>query len=168
MHDINETADIRVEFVQSRAEAEVLVQNGKRAAVLIIGKDFSNRVQRCSFLTDGLNPFYRDGVKLDKLDVEMLIDPTQPTAVAIIHQVAQGSLLRLVMPWMIGRAFEKIGDPAFLELLGKEKELPSSVKFFLTGPLRRRRTEKAARRGCKIRCKTSSRATISPRRPGPP
>ncbi|MBI3823341.1 MAG: ABC transporter permease [Planctomycetes bacterium] len=135
LHDINETADIRVEYVQTRAEAERLVKTSKRAAVLIIGKDFSNRVERCSFLTEGINPYHRDGVKIGTLDVEILEDKTQPTAVAIIHQVAQGSLLRVVMPWMIGRAFEKIGDPAFLELLGKEKELPGSVRFFLTGPL---------------------------------
>jgi ABC-type multidrug transport system permease subunit len=32
---------------------------------------------------------------------------------------------------MIGRAFEKIGDPAFLTLLAKEEQLPGSVKFFL-------------------------------------
>ncbi len=134
LRDINETADIRVEFVQSRAEAESLVHSGKRAAVLIIGKDFSNRVERCSFLADGVNPFYRDGVKIETLDVEILEDPTQPTAVAIIHQVAQGSLLRIVMPWMIGRAFEKIGDPKFLEKLGEDKQLPLVVRGFLTSP----------------------------------
>src|ERR1019366_2881875 len=67
-------------------------------------------------------------------DVEVLKDPTQETAAAIIDQVAQGSLLRVVMPWMIGRAFEKIGDPAFLALLGKEDQFPGTVKVFLTSP----------------------------------
>ena len=85
-----------------------------------------------SILEDGLNPFYRDGVKLDVLDVEVLKDPTQKTATAIIDQVVQGSMLRVVMPWMIGRAFEKIGDPAFLALLGKEEGLPAPVKLFLS------------------------------------
>ncbi len=28
------------------------------------------------------------------------------------------------MPWMIGKAFEKLGDPEFIELLGKEVSLP--------------------------------------------
>src|SRR6185436_2621990 len=46
------------------------------------------------YLLDGLNPFYRDGVKLEVLDVEVIRDPTQQTAAAIIDQVAQGSLLR--------------------------------------------------------------------------
>jgi ABC-type multidrug transport system permease subunit len=32
---------------------------------------------------------------------------------------------------MIGRAFEKIGDPVFLDLLEKEKDLPFPVKVFL-------------------------------------
>ena len=86
----------------------------------------------CLYLDDGLNPFHRDGVKLDALEVEVLKDPTQKTATAIIDQVVQGSMLRVVMPWMIGRAFEKIGDPAFLALLGKEEQLPAAVKLFLT------------------------------------
>lgn len=174
LHDLNETADIRVEYVKDRAEAEYLVKSGKRAAVLIIGKRFSKRVERCSFLAsgwhdffsvaskfpdpghpfglafhglfdeaqdvfplyvqDGINPFHRDGVKLEVLDVTVLKDDKQMTAAAIIDQVAQGSLLRVIMPWMIGRAFEKIGDPAFLELLGKEKQLPGLVQTFLTSP----------------------------------
>ena len=83
------------------------------------------------YLTDGLNPFFRDGVKLDVLDVLVLKDETQQTAAAIIDQVAQGSLLRVVMPWMIGRAFEKLGDPAFLAMLGREQQLPAPVKFFI-------------------------------------
>jgi ABC-2 type transport system permease protein len=169
--DLNETADIRVEFVHTREEAEYLVRTGKRAAVLVIGKNFSKRVERSSFLAsgwgnyltiaacfpqagdpvtlalrgcfdesqdalplyvhDGLNPFHREGVNLKSLDVEVLRDPTQQTAAAIIDQVAQGSLLRVVLPWMIGRAFEKIGDPVFLDLLEKEKDLPFPVKVFL-------------------------------------
>ena len=39
------------------------------------------------------------------------------------------------MPWMIGRAFEKISDPKFLALLGSEPNVPTSVKLFLTNPL---------------------------------
>ncbi len=72
------------------------------------------------YLQDGINPFHRDGIRLDMLDVEVLRDPTQATAAAIIDQVAQGSLMRVVLPWMIGRAFEKIGDPQFIEQLGRQ------------------------------------------------
>ncbi len=173
--DLNETAGIRVELISSRAEADELVRGGRRAAVLILGKRFSIRAERCSFLAggweqgylqaacfphvgdpialacrglfdesqtalplyllDGLNPFHRDGVNLDVLDVEVLKDRKQQTAAAIIDQVAQGSMLRIVMPWMIGRAFEKVGDPAFLALLGKEEQLPGPVRLFLTNPL---------------------------------
>ncbi len=175
LRDMSETADIKIERIADIAEAERLVNGGRRAAVLVLGKSFSKRVQRCSFLAagwkdaltfcrvypcpddpvlwtlsaffqenqsilplyleDGLNPFYRDGVKLDVLDVEVLKDPTQKTATAIIDQVVQGSMLRVVMPWMIGRAFEKIGDPAFLTLLGKEEGLPAPVKVFLSSSI---------------------------------
>lgn len=172
LRDLSETADIKIEMVPSSAEARRLIREGKRPAVLVLGKSFSKRIERCSFLAagwmeaftlscaypragdpvlhavaafyqenqsvlplyldDGLNPFYRDGVKLRALDVEVMKDPTQPTATAIIDQVAQGTMLRIVMPWMIGRAFEKIGDPAFLALLGREPSLPAPVKLFLT------------------------------------
>lgn len=86
------------------------------------------------YLFDGINPFHREGVNLAALEVEVLRDPTQQTAAAIIDQVAQGSLLRVVMPWMIGRAFEKISDPQFLALLGSEENLPTAVKAFLSSP----------------------------------
>jgi hypothetical protein len=158
--DLAETAGIRVEVIPSLREAQELVRDGKRAAVLVFHADFSKRVSRSSFLAggrhqlflwasffprpglpvnlalnglfdehqdalplylqDGINPFYRDGVRLGQLHVEVLRDPTQLTAASIIEQVAQGTLLRVVLPWMIGRAFEKVGDPAFMEMLGKE------------------------------------------------
>jgi hypothetical protein len=87
------------------------------------------------YLLDGINPFHRDGVNLAALDARVHRDDTQQTAAAIIDQVAQGSLLRVIMPWMIGRAFEKIGDPAFLTLLARDERMPGSVKLFLTNPL---------------------------------
>src|SRR5262249_19797218 len=173
--DLENTAGIKVEVIGSRVEAERMVRDGERAAVLVFGPDFSKRMSRCSvlagdrqklvdiaaawprpglpvnlalaglfsegqdvlpvYLLDGINPFFRDGIKLEMLDVQFLEDPTQKTAAAIIQQVAQGTLVRVVLPWMIGRAFEKIGDPSFLELLGHEKQLPGPVKFFLTSPL---------------------------------
>jgi ABC-type multidrug transport system permease subunit len=122
--DLAETAEIRVEVIPSREEAERLVSTGKRSAVLVFGPDFSDRVAQCSFLASGINPFYRDGVNLDALDATLLRDPTQKAASSIIEQVAQVSLLRVVMPWMIGRAFEKLSEPGFIELLGKEVRLP--------------------------------------------
>ncbi len=174
LRDLNESADIRVEFLENRAEAEHLVRTSKRAAVLVIGNKFSKRVERCSFLAsgwsdhfnilcaypqpgdpialalrglfdesqdllplyyhDGINPFHRDGVRLESLGVTVLKDETQQTAAAIIDQVAQGSHLRVILPWMIGRAFEKIGDPTFLTLLAREEQLPGAVKMFLTSP----------------------------------
>ena len=44
-----------------------------------------------------------------RVDSEILRDPTQLTASSIIAQVAQVTTLRVVLPWMIGRAFDKIG-----------------------------------------------------------
>src|SRR5262249_43354857 len=149
LDDLAQTADIAVELIPTREEAERLVSRGRRPAVLILGRNFSKRVARASFLaTDdqpvtmliptllspagplaalppmvtfqsffredqdflplyllqGINPYHRNGVNLAELDVEILVDPTQKSGAAIIHQVAQGSLLRVVLPWMIGRA----------------------------------------------------------------
>ena len=175
LDDLGKTAGISVEIVRDRAEAQELVRTGKRAAVLILGPDFSKRVSRCSFLSpgwregylmaagfphtgdpialaayglydehqsalplylfDGINPFFRQGVDFTRLDVEVLRDETQATAASIIDQVAQGSLLRVIMPWMIGRAFEKLSDPKFLALLGNEPNLPPAIREgFLKNP----------------------------------
>jgi ABC-type multidrug transport system permease subunit len=158
--DLAQSADISVELVDTLDRARELVRSGNRAAILVLGPNFSKRVERSSFLAagwketfafssvypqpglpvqlmlaacfnegqdalplyflDGINPFHRDGVKFDELDVYVLRDPTQQTASAIIDQVAQGTLLRVVLPWMIGRAFAKIGDPEFIDLLSRE------------------------------------------------
>jgi ABC-type Na+ efflux pump permease subunit len=119
--DLAQTAGIRVEVIATREEAEQLVRDGRRAAVLVFGPRFSEHVADCSFLAGGLNPFYRDGVDVGSLGAEVLKDQTQLTAASIIEQVAQGSLLRVVLPWMIGRAFSQIGEPAFIDRLSKEK-----------------------------------------------
>jgi ABC-type Na+ efflux pump permease subunit len=136
-HDLGQTAGIRVEVLSSRAQAERAVRDGKRSAVLVFGPKFSQRVAQTSFLADGINPFYRDGVKLQVLDAELLIDQTQLTAASIIEQVGQVSLLRVVLPWMIGRAFEKLGDPMFMKILSKEvptiRLLPEATITMLGG-----------------------------------
>jgi ABC-type multidrug transport system permease subunit len=143
--DLADSAGIRVEVFASREDAERLVVAGKRSAVLVFGPNFSRRVHECSFLAQGINPFYRDGIKLRELDAVLLRDPTQMTASSIIEQVAQVALLRVVLPWMIGRAFEKLGEPAFMSMLAEEvpggKMLPASMKVSLgngvQGALRR-------------------------------
>ena len=125
--DLAQTADIKLEIVDDLAKAKELIHNGQRASILVFGPDFSQRVSRSSFLDtpDGINPFGRNGVKLEELDVKLLKDPTQGTASAIIEQVAQVSLMRVVMPWMIGKAFEKIGQPEFVDLLAENKAYPA-------------------------------------------
>jgi ABC-2 type transport system permease protein len=133
--DLAETAGIRVEVIPTREEAERLVAASKRAAILVFGPDFSKQVHASSFLAEGLNPFYRDGVKLAELDACLLRDPTQLTAASISEQVAQVSLLRVILPWMIGRAFERLGQPSFMSLLAEEvpggKYLPREMKASL-------------------------------------
>jgi ABC-type Na+ efflux pump permease subunit len=124
LRDLKETAEIRVEIVPDKALAESLVRDSKRSAILVFGPRFSEKVTACSFLADGINPFHRDGVNIRMLDAEMLVDPTQEAAASIINQVAQVTLLRVVLPWMIGRAFEKLSEPQFIELLGNEVRLP--------------------------------------------
>lgn len=129
--DLTQTGEIRIEVIPSREEAERLVRSGKRAAVIYFGPNFSRRVHRSSFLADGINPFFRDGVKLSELDMDVLKDPTQLTAGSIIEQALQVSLLRVVLPWMIGRAFEKIGDQlGFLVQRGLKQMFPN---YDLTG-----------------------------------
>jgi ABC-type multidrug transport system permease subunit len=135
LYDLKQTApDIEVEIL-SLDQARQKINTRKRAAVLVFRADFSKKVSQCSFLAEGINPFNRNGVNLSLLDAELLRDETQGTAASIIEQAAQVTLLRVILPWMIGRAFEKIGDPAFLDLLSKEKEIPGMVKTFLTSPL---------------------------------
>lgn len=108
--DLAQTAGIRVELIGSLEEAEELVTNGKRAAVIVFGPDFSKQVTLSSFLRGGVNPLFRDGIDLEALDARLLRDPTQLTAASIIEQVGQVTMLRVVLPWMIGRAFETIGN----------------------------------------------------------
>jgi ABC-2 type transport system permease protein len=120
IQDLRQTGGIRVEPIKSKEEAERAVHNSKRAAVLVFGPRFSQLVAKTSFLAEGINPFFRDGVLLEKLDAELLRDETQKTAAAIIEQVSQVALLRVILPWMIGQAFEKLGDPVFISLLGRE------------------------------------------------
>src|SRR5205823_2688830 len=97
--DLAGTGGIKVDVVPSRAQGEELVRRGRLAAVLVFGPRFSREVHRCSFLDDkylkapGNNPFYRDGIDLKVLDVEVLEDPNQVLAASIIRQVAQVSLL---------------------------------------------------------------------------
>src|SRR6266481_5853402 len=135
VRDLKQTApDIEVEAL-TLDQAKQKIDTRKRAAALVFGPQFSRKVSQCSFLQDGINPFNRNGVNLSLLDAELLRDETQGTAAAIIEQAAQVTLLRIILPWMIGRAFEKVGDPAFLDLLAKEEQVPSMVKSFLNSPL---------------------------------
>src|SRR5262249_45994880 len=111
--DLEDTGGIRVDKIESREEAQKLINTGRRAAVLVFTKDFSEKVHHCSFLNDkflsgepGYNPFYREGVDLKVLGIDVLEDPKQALGSSVIRQVAQVSTMRVVMPWMIGKAFD--------------------------------------------------------------
>ena len=145
LRDLSGSADIRIEAIPDRATAERLIRDSKRSAVLIFEKDFSRRVHSCSFLSvaeppdpEPLNPLYRDGIDIDRLGITLLRDPTQQVAASIIEQVAQVTMLRVVIPWMIGRAFERVGDEKFMDQMSKDFPLmgllPGRVKKDL-GPL---------------------------------
>src|SRR5262249_31265408 len=67
---------------------------------------------------------HRDGVYLDKIDARVLTDDKQPGTAAVIQQVAQVTLLRVILPYMIGRAFDRLSDPEFIKILGQEVKLP--------------------------------------------
>jgi ABC-2 type transport system permease protein len=133
--DIAATPDIRLEVIPDLATAERLIARGNRAAVLVFGEDFSANMNRTSFLTRDdpppINPLGRDGVRLEDLGLTLLTDKTQPVSAAVIEQVTQVTLLRVVIPWMIGRAFERVGDDAFMamvaERLNAVKPIPVPV-----------------------------------------
>jgi ABC-type multidrug transport system permease subunit len=127
--DLAETAGIKVEMIGSDAEARDLIHFHQRPAILIFKKTFSDRVNECSFLVDGINPFFRDGVELNKIDVELLKDAKQPAASGIIEQVGQVTMLRVLMPWMISRAFKRLSDEKFIDILGEEVNLPVPPQF---------------------------------------
>ncbi|MFO0847435.1 MAG: ABC transporter permease [Gemmataceae bacterium] len=135
--DLTDTANIRVERIASRAEADRLVRRGDRAAVVVLGPVFSDRCQRCSFVGEEfrpnpINPLYRDGVRTDALGVEFLTNPTQPVGSSVIQQVVQVSLLRVIIPWMIGQAFELIGTDPFMVRM--EKYIPAlSLAYRIPG-----------------------------------
>src|SRR5438105_1528933 len=47
LDDLSGTADIRLEVIPDPVEAERLVRQNKRAAVVVFGPDFSERMNRC-------------------------------------------------------------------------------------------------------------------------
>lgn len=140
--DLTDTAGIRLEVIPTRAEAGQLIRDSQRSAILVFGPRFSTQVARCSFLSDGINPFGRDGINLEAaanginkeshdLDIELLLDPTQKAAGSIIEQVAQVTLMRVILPWMIGRAFERLSEEKFIETLCNQVYLPVPPQFRL-------------------------------------
>jgi ABC-type Na+ efflux pump permease subunit len=124
-------SNIRIELLGSREEAERLVRDHRQAAVLIFEPTFSERINQCSFLADGINPFHRDGVSLDRINAELPRDDKQLVQAAVIEQVAQVTLLRVILPYMIGKAFERLHEKEFIELLGREVRLPVPGTFQL-------------------------------------
>lgn len=129
LDDMSVTAGIRIEVVGDEAEARRLVAYHKRAAILIFHPDFSARMNRCSFLTDGINPFHRDGVYLDRVGAELVKDTKQPGQAAIVEQVVQTSMLRVILPYMIGKAFKRLGEEDFIKLLSEKVRLPVPDSF---------------------------------------
>jgi ABC-2 type transport system permease protein len=127
LEDLAKSADIRVEMVDTVEQAKQMVQGSKRPAVLIFGPHFSEKVARCSFLAGGVNPFYRSGVDLKAIDARVEKDFSQQVSASIIEQVAQGTMLRVVLPWMIGQAFEKIGEPEFIHRLSEDEKVRIEV-----------------------------------------
>ena len=92
-------------------------------------------MHRCSFLTQGharaaqsaLSRRHQPG----RSESDHPKDPTQQAASSIIEQVAQVTLFRVVIPWMIGKAFERVGDEEFMQLvaakLNEKKDIPGPV-----------------------------------------
>lgn len=129
LDDLKQTGGIKLEIIPSRDQAEHLIRSGKRAAILVFTPEFSKKVHNCSFIGEEFlgyrttNPFYRDGVDVRAVGLEILEDPKQALSSSIIKQVAQVTLLRVVMPWMIGKAFDKIGDKKFIDEMSQRVEV---------------------------------------------
>jgi len=132
--DLRECPDLKLELIDNREEAESLVHSHRRAAVIVLGPDIGEKIDNCSFLSGGINPFHREGVHLDKIGVVVIKDPKQGISAAVMEQVAQVSLMRVILPWMIGKAFERLGDREFIEILTKGATVPIPPRFqFLLG-----------------------------------
>ncbi len=137
IEDFSGTADIKVEMIPSREEAERLIQSGERAVIIILEADFSERIHRCSFVGEPfklnpINPLNRDGMNVGEVSVRILRDPTQEVAAAVVEQVVQVALMRVVIPWMIGQAFDMIGTDPFMDRM--EKHLPALRGAYLLLP----------------------------------
>lgn len=127
--DLADNPGIPVEALSNREDAERLIREHKQAAILVFQPAFSDRINQCSFMGDGLNPFNRDGVWLHKVNAELWKDEYQPTTAAIIERAVQASMLRVILSWMIGRAFDQVRDPEFVQLLGDKVNLPVPKQF---------------------------------------
>lgn len=129
--DLAQTPGIRIEIIHDRNLAEQLIRDHRRAAILILEPDFSENMNRCSFLDvpGGINPFYREGVYLDRVRATLLKDETQSSAAALIEQVVQVTMLRVILPFVIGEAFEKLSEPHFIDRLSEAVKLPMPQEF---------------------------------------
>ncbi len=137
LNDLSDTADIRVERIATRAEAKRLVDRGDRAAVVIFRPEFSDRAHRCSFVgpefkKEPINPLYRDGVRAEALGVDVISNPNQPVGSSVIQQVVQVSLLRVIIPWMIGQAFDNIGSEKFMDKMEQRIPVLKSAYIFIS------------------------------------
>ena len=70
VQDLRESRGIHIETIEDAATAESLIRDHKCAAILVLHDDFSDRLNRCSFLDTpgGVNPLHREGVFLDPND----------------------------------------------------------------------------------------------------
>ncbi len=124
LDDLKDTGNIKIEIIPSRAEAEQLVKRGKRSAVIVFEPEFSEKIDRCSFVgaefrPDPISPLDRYGVVTDRIGVTVIENPYQPLGGSVVKQVTQVSLMRVIVPWMIGGAFDLIGKPLFMAKMEK-------------------------------------------------
>ena len=86
--DVGEGGGLRVELIDSEEVAKDLVARGKRAAVIVFEPEFSDRMDRCSFLAKPgyvpVNPLGRDGVRLDRLALTVLRDPSELVSLDVV------------------------------------------------------------------------------------
>ena len=55
LDDLSGTADIKIELIETREEAERMVRRGERSAIIVFEPDFGDKVHRCSFVGEPFN-----------------------------------------------------------------------------------------------------------------
>ena len=175
MDDLTATAGIRLEILPDVAEAERLVARNSRAAVIDLRAGLL-RADEPLLVPHARQPAADQPVRPRRRrawrEVGLTLLEGQDAAGHRQHHRSgrAGDAAPGVIPWMIGRAFERVGDDAFMAALAEQVERGEAVPPEVLRGTRPRRAEAPHRRSVRgqgvprdarqeVRC-LASRATI--------